>query len=171
MIGCRYRGWQVGFFASTWSHDLVSVCSILSEQASTLRLEAFFLWRVRERNRRIFSTGCTDELLLFLESWTLSQDTSEGMWYNHLLLACLAGSSLVDRRYLAFGGLLESPSLFLQMRRKWWSWWRGLTSFGGCSPDKRFFGVRREGLTEAKGSECLDSDLLYFFFKNINTKM
>jgi len=38
-------------------------------------------------------------------------------------------------------------------------------------PDKHFFRVRSEWLTEVKGSERLDSDLLYFFFKNINTEM
>ena len=36
-------------------------------------------------------------------------------------------------------------------------------------PDKRFFEVKNEVLTEVEGSESLDSDLLYFFFKNINT--
>jgi len=30
-------------------------------------------------------TGCTDEPILFLEFGALPQNTSEGIWYHHLL--------------------------------------------------------------------------------------
>jgi len=185
MIGCRSTVTDK-ILTSTWSSNLVSGSLGPRLANFDLSLEPLPWWHAWER-RKSSSSGHDDESLFFLEfrtlskhlrgdvipspssvpyrrrsGWTLLPYSRRASWESNLIL-------LANTRRMAGGN--SRSSLYRCQSLQKGRGWRDMNSSSGCSSVDVFSEFRGEaGWIKGEGSERLDLNLLYLFFKNVNTE-